>query len=68
MRNVVKDDKFFTEGGNTPVKLLAEMSKFTSPTSESKASGSFPSRWLALSDIADKLLRFDNELGMLPVS
>lgn len=68
MRNVVKDDMFFTEGGNTPEKLLEEMSKFTSPTSGSKASGSSPSRWFALSDMADKLVSFDNELGILPVS
>jgi hypothetical protein len=51
-----------------PVKLLEDMSKFISPTSESKESGSSPSRWLALSDMADKLVSFDNELGMLPVS
>lgn len=51
-----------------PVKLLEEMSKFISPASEPKVSGSSPSRWLTLSDMADKLVSFDSELGMLPVS
>lgn len=68
MCSVVKDDRLFMEGGNTPVKLLEETSKFTSPMSESKASGSFPSRWLPFSDMSFKFLSFDNELGMLPVS
>lgn len=68
MRNVVKDDRFFIEGGNTPVKLFSEISRFISPASESKASGSSPSRWLTLSDMADKPVSLDNELGILPVS
>jgi hypothetical protein len=51
MCNVVKDDRFFIDGGNTPVKLLEEISKFTSPVSEPKASGSCPFSWLSLSDL-----------------
>lgn len=68
MCNVVKDAKLFIEGGNTPVKLLEEISKFTSPLSESKASGRSPFRLLPLTDMADRFLSFDSELGMLPVS
>jgi hypothetical protein len=51
MCNVVKDAKLFIEGGNTPVKLLEERSKFTSPLSESKASGRSPFRLLPLTDL-----------------
>jgi hypothetical protein len=68
MCNVVKDAKLFIEGGNTPVKLLEERSKFTSPLSESKASGRSPFRLLPLTDMAVRFLSFDSELGMLPVS
>lgn len=68
MCNVVSDVKLPNEGGNGPLKLLEEISRFTSPVSESNASGNFPSRWLPFSDMAVRLRRFDNDIGMLPVS
>jgi hypothetical protein len=51
MCNVVSDVKLPNEGGNGPLKLLDDISRFTSPVSESNASGNFPSRWLPFSDL-----------------
>lgn len=68
MCNVVSDAKLPNEGGNGPLKLLEEISRFTSSVRESNVSGSFPSRWLSFSDMAVRLWSFDNDTGMLPVS